>query len=275
MKLVTFGIDRDSNLIIQFPVFVQPYTQQLLILYQIETLPVPIVDQNKQANSYTHVQITRPYNALNSETHISIRHQEPRMCRRFHYEFYCEEPFRVKHTTKYSCGSAIYFDLGPDIIKGNCNFAYFVNKVDITPTVLDGGNEIILANWPDDKHIICNVNNDIPVKISSYPCVLVNRSVFCISELEAENNFLLESLATYHNANSELTMYYTVNKALVNYLDSLDNLTDTLAFPALHNRTTHKERLPISLQSFAFDKGLFKAPKMLKDLVHQLEHRFF
>ena len=29
MKLVTFGIDNDKNLIIQFPVFVQPYTQQL------------------------------------------------------------------------------------------------------------------------------------------------------------------------------------------------------------------------------------------------------
>ena len=26
MKLVTFGIDRDRNLIIQFPVFLEPYT---------------------------------------------------------------------------------------------------------------------------------------------------------------------------------------------------------------------------------------------------------
>ena len=33
MKLVTFKIDRKRNLIIQFPVFVQPYTQQPLILY--------------------------------------------------------------------------------------------------------------------------------------------------------------------------------------------------------------------------------------------------
>ena len=33
--------------------------------------------------------------------------------------------------------------------------------------VLDRGNEIILANWPDNKHIICNVNNDISVKIPS------------------------------------------------------------------------------------------------------------
>ena len=34
MQLVTFGIDIDKNLIVQFPVFVQPYTQQPLVLYQ-------------------------------------------------------------------------------------------------------------------------------------------------------------------------------------------------------------------------------------------------
>ena len=33
MQLVTFGIDKDKNFIIQFPVFIQPYTQQPLILY--------------------------------------------------------------------------------------------------------------------------------------------------------------------------------------------------------------------------------------------------
>ena len=45
MKLVTFGIDKKRNLIIQFLIFVQPYTQQPLILYQIETVPVPIIDK--------------------------------------------------------------------------------------------------------------------------------------------------------------------------------------------------------------------------------------
>ena len=41
MKLVTFGIDSKRNLIIQFPVFIQPYTQERLTMYQIETVPVP------------------------------------------------------------------------------------------------------------------------------------------------------------------------------------------------------------------------------------------
>ena len=66
-KLVTFAIDNDKNLIVPFPVFIQPYTQQLLILYQIETLQVPIVDKNTKVQSYTHLQVDRLYTALNSE----------------------------------------------------------------------------------------------------------------------------------------------------------------------------------------------------------------
>ena len=69
------------------------------------------------------------------------------------------------------------------------------------PTVPDGGYDIILANLLNDKHITCNVNNDIPVKIPSLPYVLVNRSVLCSCDIEAENNFLLESIAACHNTN--------------------------------------------------------------------------
>ena len=44
MKLATFGIDDQRNLIMQFPVFVHLHTQQHLILYQMETVPVQIID---------------------------------------------------------------------------------------------------------------------------------------------------------------------------------------------------------------------------------------
>ena len=141
MKLVTFGIDKERNLIIQFPVFIQPYTQQLLILYQTETLPVLITDQNTQAHSYTHLQINKPYIALNSETYIPIRQQELRTCKRIGYEFYYEELFVGKHKSKYSCKSAIYFNLNPETINENCRFKFYYSKTDITLTVLDGGNE--------------------------------------------------------------------------------------------------------------------------------------
>ena len=91
MQLVTFGIDKDMNLVIQFSVFMQPYTQKPLILYQLETVPVPILHTNTEAQSYTHLKVRKPYLALNSETYISLTNQELRSCKKIGNEFYCED----------------------------------------------------------------------------------------------------------------------------------------------------------------------------------------
>ena len=68
MQLVTFGFDKEINLVIQFPVFMQPYTLKPLILYQLEKVPVPILDKNTNTQSYMHLRVRKPYIALNSET---------------------------------------------------------------------------------------------------------------------------------------------------------------------------------------------------------------
>ena len=145
MQLVTFGIEMEINLVIQFPVFIQPNIQKPLILYQMETVSVPILDTNTEAQSYTHLHVNKPYIALNTEIYITLTQQELR-CKKIGNEFYCKELFVVKHKSSYSRESAIYFNLTTDIIRKNCNFDFYYNKTDITPTVLDGGNEIILAN---------------------------------------------------------------------------------------------------------------------------------
>ena len=72
MKLVMFGIDNQKNLIIQLPVFVQPYTQTRLTLYQKETVPVPILDANDKTQSHTQLRIEKPYIVVNAETYISL-----------------------------------------------------------------------------------------------------------------------------------------------------------------------------------------------------------
>ena len=60
MKLLTFGIDRKRTLIVQFLIFVQPYIQQPSSLYQIEKVPVPIVDKNTKVNSYMEILVKKP-----------------------------------------------------------------------------------------------------------------------------------------------------------------------------------------------------------------------
>ena len=139
MKLATFGINEERNLIVQFLIFMQPYIEQPPILYQIETVLVTVIDLNENVQSYTHLQVNKPYVALNSETYILLRNQGLRTCKNIGYEFYCKELFVVKHQSKYSCESAIYLNLGSKIIKENYNFAYYFNSTNIKPSVLDGG----------------------------------------------------------------------------------------------------------------------------------------
>ena len=254
MQLVTFGIKSNMNLVIQFPTFIQPYTQKPLLSYQLETVPVPIIDQHAKAQSYTHLKIKRPYIALNSETYISLRQQELASCKKIGHEFYCKELFDVKHKSSYSCKSAVYFNLTADIIKNNCDFDFYFNKTNVTPTVLDGGDEIVLANWPNDKHIICNINNDIPVKIPSNPYVLVNRSVLCNCRIEADNHHLSESIAACDNKLTKLIMYFTSNFVFTNYLDTIINLTDSV--PIIKDRTRYEQPLPLDLSVPHFDNSL-------------------
>ena len=55
----TFGTNSNNNLKVQFPVFIQPYMQQTLILYWIEMVPVPVIDLNIQAHSNMHLQVDK------------------------------------------------------------------------------------------------------------------------------------------------------------------------------------------------------------------------
>ena len=93
--------------------------------------------------------------------------------------------------------------------------------MDVKLAVLDGGHEIVLANWPDNKHAMCNDNNIIPIKIPSHPYVLINRTVLCNCRIEVEDNFLLESISTCPGKQSDSIMYFTVNTTFMHYFDSL------------------------------------------------------
>ena len=113
------------------------------------------------------------------------------------------------------------------MIKENCIFDYYFNKTDVKPSILDGGYEIVLANWPSFKRMVCTMHNNIPIEIPSHPYVILNRTVLCNCIIEAEHIFLLESIAACDPAstNVDLEMYFVANTA---FLDYFEGLIDTL-----------------------------------------------
>ena len=86
--------------------------------------------------------------------------------------------------------------------------------------------------------------------------------------IQADNHYLLESLAACDNKASKLTMYFTVNTAFTNYLDMFPNLTESLQFPIIKNKTMYKQTLPINLNISGLDITLLHAPTYLKDFIH-------
>ena len=148
------------------------------------------------------------------------------------------------------------------MITTNCDFQYYYNKTNINPTVLDGGFQIILANWPNYRKIMCSHNNNIPVNIPGYPYVLMNQSILYNCDIQAESNFLLESLAACEgpDAKTDLEMHFTVNLTFMNYFDDiLENLGKQISL----NWTTHEQILPILLATFEISPNLINAPKTL------------
>ena len=176
--------------------------------------------------------------------------------------------FVVKSKTRYSCASTIYFNLESDVIKANCEFLYYYNKIDIKPTILDGGFQFILANWPSYRKIMCSHNNNIPINIPGHPYVLINRSMLCNCDVKEESNFLLESLAACKcsETKTDLEMYFTINLAFVNYFD---DMIEKLGIPVSWNWTTQEQILPLSIETFEINPNLLTAPKTLQELAVQ------
>ena len=180
------------------------------------------------------------------------------MCKRIGYEYYCEELFLVKSKSKYNCASTLYFQLDKQTIKDNCIFDYYYyNKTDVKPSILDGGHEIVLANWSSFKRIVCSTHNNIPIETPSHPYVLLNKTVLCNCIIEAKNNFLWESIAACdpEGDDADLEMYFVANTAFLNYFEELIN---TLEAP---------------LEPDDFDKELLAVPETLRELVEKYKKK--
>ena len=59
--------------------------QSKLTLYQVETFPVPILDNGNTVQSYTQLKIEKPYIALNDKMYITIHPQELNNCKKIGY----------------------------------------------------------------------------------------------------------------------------------------------------------------------------------------------
>ena len=258
MELVTFSVDRITHsLVVTFPVFIKDYKQPPLSLFEIETVPVPIPDRNKQADSYSQVRIQKDYIAAGMDYYIQIRMTEMLMCKSIGYIYYCEELFVVKHKSKHSCASAIFYELGPSQVIKNCKFDYMYNET-VPPVILDGGKDILLANFQGPRSLKCtSVNGGLAKPAPEHAYAVVDREFLCDCQLDLEHASVLRQLSSCNRErSSKLVMQFHVNIAFWELLRERSPQTAELVQPKF---TDHRQifegkprriEQPIDLETF-------------------------
>ena len=279
MKMVTFGVNDGVELVVAFPVFVQDHTRESMTLYELETVKVPITDTNLAANSYTELQTSKPYIAFNNDYYIQLCIPELHMCKQIWHTYYCEELFLVKHKSKHSCESAIYYNVTEDVINRYCTFHYFYNTT-VMPSVLDGGPLILLANMLTPKRLICTYASDMAHPVPSHDYVLVNRSMLCNCHMESGLTYLLKSIAFCEGATIDYTMHFALNLAFLHIIQEIwpgnfshltPNLTqEELAFPLSLSTNADCHKLN---SNTSYPLNLLQEPNSLTALCSSLKAR--
>ena len=248
MRLVTFALDEAGRLVIAFPIFVEDYKKKAMTLYQIETVKVPIVNQNEKAHSYSEMPISKPYIASNKAYYIQLVLPELVMCKNIRHTYYCEELFLDKHKTKHSCESAIFYNLPREIILQNCDFKYYYN-ITVQPSVLDGGTHLVLANMLNEKRLICSYHQGLAKPLPTSPYALVSRNILCHCHLQIGLTYLLKTIAAC-NASETPVLEHTANLAFMDYYATFWNNTPVEA-PSIspHNSTL----FPVYLEDYSQD----------------------
>ena len=209
MELVTFLVDRVTHsLIVTFPML--DFKQPPLSIFEIETVPVPIPDKNRQADSYSQVRIQKRYVTAGMDYYIQIRITEMLMCKSIGYIYYCEELFVVKHRSKHSCASAIFYELGSQQVIKNCKFDYMYNAT-VPPVILDGGRDVLLGNFYGPRSLKCtSINGGLAKPAPEHTYAVVNREFLCDCQLNLEHASVLRQLSScYKDKSSKLVMQFT------------------------------------------------------------------
>ena len=267
MKLVTFAVDQQTHsLIVTFPVFIQDYRRPPLSLFEIETVPVPIPDENAKADSYCQVQVAKPYIVVGTEYYIELRMTEMIMCRSIRFTYYCDELFVMKHKSTYGCSSTIFYDMGAKRVMDFCEFKY-IYDTKVAPTILDGGKELLLTNFHGPCSLKCDTKDGGLAKPTpKHTYAVVNTEFLCDCQLDLEYVSILKQIsACGDKTHYDLTLRFTVNLA---FWQILRQYKPKLAKIVNPNMKKIEQMFPVKL--FDNVKGPLQMLTALTDIVKRL-----
>ena len=239
LKMVTFSIDPKAHtMVITFPVLfkqkehVIPYA-----LYSIETVPVPVLDLNRERNSYTTIEYEKPYIAVRGQKHITLTLAEMLYCKDIYQTKICEDIYTIRDKDSLSCAAAIFYGATDEIVKQKCKVKFEIDRKKLTPVILDGGEYIVMANMLHKKLIVCTDNEALPSPLEEEDYIKIKKSILCKCKIEVirpDGSVDVEIPNTISSCNEKPTTkvaLYTVNRAFYMYAKDLLSTAQQRSIP--------------------------------------------
>ena len=168
-----------DDLLLQLPILIKLKVQIPMLLFSIETVPVPLDAETYlgEKREYTQIILETEYIALTDNNYILLTQAQISLCVKIGYTYYCEYAHLLKKCTEHTCMSAIYYDQESKIKANQCkNIVTFDNTLE--SKTLDACNILILSNLQKPWTIACkDVFRVFEIEYSTYH--ILNRSELC------------------------------------------------------------------------------------------------
>ena len=111
-----------DDLLLQLPILIKLKVQVPMLLFSIETAPVPLDAETYlgEKREYTQIILETELIALTENNYIPLTPAQISLCAEIGYMYYCEYAHLLKKRMEHTCMSAIYYDKGSDIKAKQC-----------------------------------------------------------------------------------------------------------------------------------------------------------
>ena len=186
-------INTIDDLLLQLPILIKLKVQISMLLFSIETVPVPLDAETYigDKREYTQIIPETEYIALTDNNYVPLTKAQISLCSKIGYTYYCEYAHLLKKRTEHKCMSAIYYDQENEIKANQCKtIVTFDNTLE--SKILDTSNILILLNLQKPWTIACkDISRVFEIEYSTYH--ILNRLELCQCSLTAGNYLLSQT----------------------------------------------------------------------------------
>ena len=99
------------------------------------------------------------------------------------------------HNSSTGCASAIFYDLGPNMVTESCTFKYMFDTK-VPPTILDAGKNLLLTNFHGPRSMKCDTEDGGLAKPApEHTYAVVSREILCDCQLDLEYASVLKQIS--------------------------------------------------------------------------------